>query len=62
MHADPENRDNGYITWVGDGREAWTLRQTGVGPNERVGLGRRIIPEEPMALVSPSPDSPFPLI
>ena len=52
MNADPEDRSNGYITWVGDGREAWTLRQSAVGPNPRVGLGTRIIPEEPMAMVS----------
>jgi len=52
LHAEPENRDNGYITWVGQGREAWTLRSSGIGPNERVDVGQRLIPEEPMAMVS----------
>jgi len=52
LHAEPENRDNGYITWVGGGREAWTLRSSGIGPNERVDVGQRLIPEEPMAMVS----------
>lgn len=52
LHAEPENRDNGYITWVGDGREAWTLRASGIGPNDRVDVGQRLIPEEPMAMVS----------
>lgn len=53
MNADPVNRDNGYITWVGRGQEAWTLRNSGIGPNSRIGIGQRLIPEEPMAMVSP---------
>jgi hypothetical protein len=52
LHAEPDNRDNGYITWVGDNRGAWTLRATGIGPNPEVDLGARLIPEEPMSLVS----------
>lgn len=54
LHAEPENRDNGYITWVGDNRGAWTLRASGIGANPRVDLGPRLIPEEPMSLVGPS--------
>lgn len=52
LHAEPDNRDNGYITWVGNDRGAWTLRATGIGPNPRVDVGARLIPEEPMSLVS----------
>lgn len=52
LHAEPENRENGYITWVGGGREAWTLRNSAIGPNARVDVGQRLIPEEPMAMVS----------
>jgi beta-glucanase (GH16 family) len=52
LHAEPENRENGYITWVGGGREAWTLRNSAIGPNPRVDVGQRLIPEEPMAMVS----------
>jgi hypothetical protein len=52
LHAEPENRENGYITWVGGGREAWTLRSSGIGPNPVVDVGQRLIPEEPMAMVS----------
>jgi len=52
LHAEPENRENGYITWVGGGREAWILRNSAIGPNPRVDVGQRLIPEEPMAMVS----------
>jgi hypothetical protein len=59
MNADPVNRDNGYITWVGRGQEAWTLRNSGIGPNSRIGIGQRLIPEEPMAMVSLPSFSPI---
>jgi len=43
----------GYITWVSSGKESWTLRGTGVGPNDKTEVGQRLISEEPMSLVSP---------
>ncbi|WWC67831.1 uncharacterized protein I206_101748 [Kwoniella pini CBS 10737] len=47
----PDNRENGYIAWYSDGVPSWTMHADAVAANPRVGIGRRIIPEEPMALV-----------
>jgi hypothetical protein len=52
MWADPQNRNDGYITWVASGQKSWTMHASAVGPNPRVGVGQRLIPEEPMAMVS----------
>ena len=49
--SDSTDRGNGYITWVSQGQESWTLRGTGVGPNSKTEVGQRLIAEEPMALV-----------
>lgn len=51
MWADPNNRNDGYITWVADGKKSWTVHASAVGPNDRVNVGQRLIPEEPMAMV-----------
>jgi len=51
--SDEKDRGNGYITWVSSGKESWTLRGTGVGPNDKTEVGQRLISEEPMSLVSP---------
>jgi hypothetical protein len=45
------DRQNGYITWINNDQAAWTLRAAGMGPNAKVGIGQRIIPEEPMYLI-----------
>jgi beta-glucanase (GH16 family) len=54
--AHPEEREKGYIHWVADDKPAWTMYADAVGPNPRTEIGRRIISEEPMYMVSP--DSP----
>jgi hypothetical protein len=55
--AVPEAREKGYIHWVTDGKPAWTMYADAIGPNPRTEIGRRIIPEEPMYMVSPDPSS-----
>lgn len=43
--------DDGYITWVNDGRLAWTVRAAAMGANNVSMVSRRPIPEEPMYLI-----------
>ncbi|EIW68811.1 hypothetical protein TREMEDRAFT_69207 [Tremella mesenterica DSM 1558] len=43
-------REDGYVTWYVDGNESWTLYGSAVGPNDRMGIGQRLVSEEPMAL------------
>jgi hypothetical protein len=50
--TDTSDRSNGYITWVSNGKKSWTMDAGIVGPNSKTEVGQRIIPEEPMALVS----------
>ncbi|KAL0572857.1 hypothetical protein V5O48_009106 [Marasmius crinis-equi] len=52
--ADPDNRDDGYITWQVDGKPSVKLTPKAVGPDKGAQgsqVGQRIIPEEPMALI-----------
>ncbi|WRT64882.1 uncharacterized protein IL334_001818 [Kwoniella shivajii] len=49
--AFPDKREDGYIAWYSDGTPSWTMYADAVAANSRVEVGRRIIPEEPMALV-----------
>ncbi|WVF69912.1 hypothetical protein IAT40_004696 [Kwoniella sp. CBS 6097] len=49
--AFPDKREDGYIAWVADGKRSWTMYADAVAENSRVGVGRRIIPEEPMAII-----------
>jgi len=51
LYANKDDRSNGYITWVADGVESWTLHAPGLAPNAATQVGQRLIPEEPMALV-----------
>ncbi|ESK91106.1 glycoside hydrolase family 16 protein [Moniliophthora roreri MCA 2997] len=49
--ADPNDRDNGFITWQLDGKQTVTMRPGSVGPDkgpEGTQIDQRIIPEEPM--------------
>lgn len=50
-YGNMNDRDNGYITWVSSGLKSWTIKAGAIGPNSRVGVSQRLIPEEPMALV-----------
>ncbi|KAJ7075867.1 glycoside hydrolase family 16 protein [Mycena belliarum] len=49
--SDPKNRDDGYITWVSDGKESWTMRAAAIGPDTQVNISQRLIPEEPMYVI-----------
>ena len=49
--AYPKEREKGYITWVTDGKPAWTMQADAVAENPRTEIGRRIVPEEPMAMI-----------
>ena len=50
--AFPEEREKGYIHWTTDSKPAWTMWADATGPNPRSQIGRRIIAEEPMYMVS----------
>lgn len=52
-YADFENQGNGHITWGVDGKRTWTLHADALDSNPETQVGRRIIPEEPMAMVRP---------
>ena len=60
MFANPANRDQGYINWVADGKETWTMQASSVGPNTNMQIGQRLISEEPMAMVSATQELPTP--
>ncbi|WVO14990.1 hypothetical protein L204_102633 [Cryptococcus depauperatus] len=49
--AFPEARKEGYITWWADNKTSWTMHADAVKENPRTAIGRRIIPEEPMAMI-----------
>nr|XP_019046651.1 glucosidase [Kwoniella bestiolae CBS 10118]OCF25581.1 glucosidase [Kwoniella bestiolae CBS 10118] len=49
--AHPEEREKGYISWVSDGKRSWTMYADATAENPRTGVGRRIVSEEPMAIV-----------
>lgn len=42
---------DGYIAWVNDNNPSWTLRGSGMGPDPRVEIGARPIPQEPMYMI-----------
>lgn len=37
-----------YISWVSNGQPAWTLKASGVGPDNEVQISARPVPQEPM--------------
>ncbi|GLB35997.1 putative glycoside hydrolase family 16 protein [Lyophyllum shimeji] len=43
--------DDAYISWVSDGRLAWTLRQEAMVADETVEISARPIPQEPMYII-----------
>ncbi|ESK85953.1 glycoside hydrolase family 16 protein [Moniliophthora roreri MCA 2997] len=52
--ADPNNRDDGFITWQVDGKPTVTMRPPSVGPDKGPGgsmVDQRLIPEEPMHII-----------
>ncbi|QRW07225.1 glycoside hydrolase family 16 protein [Ceratobasidium sp. AG-Ba] len=42
---------DGYITWLTDDKPTWTIRGAGMGPDSRVEIGARPVPQEPMYLI-----------
>jgi hypothetical protein len=40
--------DDGYITWINDGKVMWTIQGAGMGPDSATEIGARPIPQEPM--------------
>ncbi|ODN74370.1 hypothetical protein L202_06781 [Cryptococcus amylolentus CBS 6039] len=50
-YTNPDDRDNGYITWVANGVKSWTMYPASVGPVEDMDIGQRLISEEPMAMI-----------
>ncbi|KAJ7432331.1 glycoside hydrolase family 16 protein [Mycena latifolia] len=49
--SDPDNRDDGYITWVSEGTESWTMTAAAIGADTAVEISQRLVPEEPMMRV-----------
>ncbi|KAF6743438.1 beta-glucan synthesis-associated protein-domain-containing protein [Ephemerocybe angulata] len=53
-YGHPQHRDDGYVMWQVDGKPTHRVGAGAVGPDMGAGgamIGRRLIPEEPMALV-----------
>ncbi|KAH9944283.1 glycoside hydrolase family 16 protein [Epithele typhae] len=44
--------DNAYITWISDGKVAWTLKQPGFAADPSVEIGPRPVPQEPMYIIA----------
>lgn len=44
--------DNAYITWINDGKVAWTILSGGLAADKRVEIGPRPIPQEPMYIIA----------
>merc|ERR1739841_89028 len=38
-------------TWSADGKPAWTIRSSAIGPDEEAQISSRLISEEPMSIV-----------
>ncbi|KJA24050.1 glycoside hydrolase family 16 protein [Hypholoma sublateritium FD-334 SS-4] len=49
--SDPNNRDDGYITWYSNGEQTWTMTSATIGPNSQSQVSQRLISEEPMYLI-----------
>ncbi|PIL29702.1 hypothetical protein GSI_08140 [Ganoderma sinense ZZ0214-1] len=43
--------DGAYISWISDGKVAWTLRQAGVAADPVVEIGLRPVTQEPMYII-----------
>ena len=44
--------DNGYITWVNDGKPSWTLIAQGMDADPLAEIGKREVTQEPMVSTS----------
>jgi beta-glucanase (GH16 family) len=61
LWSNPNNREEGYVTWYSNGVETWTVTSASIGPDTVSEVQQRLISEEPMvsrceiATVSHSP-------
>jgi beta-glucanase (GH16 family) len=44
--------DDSYITWIADGKKAWTMRGAGMAADSRVEISARPVPQEPMYIIA----------
>lgn len=49
--SDPDNRQDGYVTWLSQGVPSWTMNAETIGPDAVTEVSQRLIPEEPMVSV-----------
>ncbi|KAF9013422.1 glycoside hydrolase family 16 protein [Cyathus striatus] len=49
--SDPNNRDDGYITWYSNGQKTWTITAATVGSDSVMEISKRLISEEPMYVI-----------
>ncbi|KDR82685.1 hypothetical protein GALMADRAFT_56942 [Galerina marginata CBS 339.88] len=49
--SDPQNRQDGYITWYSNGQKTWTATAATIGPNSGSQVSQRLISEEPMYVI-----------
>jgi len=46
--SNPSDRASGYILWYSQSAQTWKITQASSEPDSTVGIGQRLIPEEPM--------------
>ncbi|RXW24498.1 hypothetical protein EST38_g1344 [Candolleomyces aberdarensis] len=51
LWSNPDNRDEGYITWYSGGKPAWTATAATVGADPLANISARLISEEPMYVI-----------
>ncbi|KAF5353241.1 hypothetical protein D9756_007896 [Leucocoprinus leucothites] len=44
--------DKSYITWINDGKQAWTLMGAGMGADAETQIEARLVPVEPMYIIA----------
>ena len=43
--------DDAYITWISDGKIAWTIKASGMKADPKVEIGDRPVPQEPLYII-----------
>jgi beta-glucanase (GH16 family) len=51
FYGNRKARDDGYIAWYMDEQPTWMLKASAIGGDDKLGFGKRIIPEEPMSII-----------
>ncbi|KAF8331869.1 beta-glucan synthesis-associated [Cantharellus anzutake] len=41
----------GYVTWINNGKPAWSAYPSAIGPNSITNISQRLIPEEPLYII-----------